>query len=747
MKSSVIRHLFLAVVLALGIGGSALAVSPPIYLSDLPGDTVQAFGITGNGTTDERARLAALPSGRRYFFRSGTYRVSSSLSLNPQAEWHFSPGALIKPDSGVTVILPPSASPGLFKIIDLSAGGKVTFSGGGPLRPEWWGAAGNNSTDDRAAIQAAIDSTTGPALIGYSKSSYYIGNTATGLVINRAGVVFVGAGSYSNGPSTPTSIIRYAGSGAALKINVSSTNYVDGVVIKDMAFHGSEAINGPKQGARGIVVGNATAAIKSAQIILDNVFLTGFQNEGLNCTSSQLSQYYNVNASYNGVGVLFDYTAAGGNTVNHFSGLKCRFNSGEGFYVRSHAAVLNVDGLISEGNGKEGIKIDNPGNTNFHNISINHYESELNNQAAGRQSGQFDININMGTGRYITDLSINDVYITTAGPSHPSGNRGIYVNNWFPGNTIIQGVHLITGSNVAEGAPTYQSAAVTGSYGTLTGNGWFKLSGSRDRSYWTIDATADVQISSREGLDLIDGSATDTIADKIRMGMNYIWFDNAGKLRTGTTAPTTTASRDTTGSVVGALSNPTGTDRFTIERTDSTYSLKVLRTGVGGVGYSIGDTAYIAGGNLLIKDEPLQTATIWQNKDGAQALFLDSLNKRLGAGLASGTPKSTLESGGSFGAKTKTITASDSPYTAGDEYTILVNATDGPVSITVPASNTITGREYRVKKIDSTANVVTVNRSGADTFDGATSKTITGQYHVLMFTVAAGLHLWKQGAP
>lgn len=55
------------------------------------------------------------------------------------------------------------------------------------------------------------------------------------------------------------------------------------------------------------------------------------------------------------------------------------------------------------------------------------------------------------------------------------------------------------------------------------------------------------------------------------------------------------------------------------------------------------------------------------------------------------------------------------------DYTLLVNAVGGPVTVTLPLASTLhlSGKIYNVKKTDSSANAVTVATSGADTIDGS----------------------------
>ncbi len=102
------------------------------------------------------------------------------------------------------------------------------------------------------------------------------------------------------------------------------------------------------------------------------------------------------------------------------------------------------------------------------------------------------------------------------------------------------------------------------------------------------------------------------------------------------------------------------------------------------------------------------------------------------------------------GAGTVTIAASGSPaanlstklanYTmVSTDDVLLVNAVAGPVTITLLASATATsGKSLKVKKIDSSANAVTVVRAGADTIDGDTSYIFTIQYQAAEFIADGG---------
>lgn len=60
--------------------------------------------------------------------------------------------------------------------------------------------------------------------------------------------------------------------------------------------------------------------------------------------------------------------------------------------------------------------------------------------------------------------------------------------------------------------------------------------------------------------------------------------------------------------------------------------------------------------------------------------------------------------------------------------TILVNSNSGALTITLPLANDYTEYIIRVKKTDSSANVVTIDGNGSETIDGAANTTLSAQY-------------------
>jgi hypothetical protein len=107
-------------------------------------------------------------------------------------------------------------------------------------------------------------------------------------------------------------------------------------------------------------------------------------------------------------------------------------------------------------------------------------------------------------------------------------------------------------------------------------------------------------------------------------------------------------------------------------------------------------------------------------------------------GVKEAAPKSNVESGGSLGAAIATVTATTALTDA--HHTVLCDATSGAITINLPAASTATRRIYNVKKIDASANAVTIDGNGAETIDGAATKAIATQWQ--SFTVQSNGTAW-----
>lgn len=88
--------------------------------------------------------------------------------------------------------------------------------------------------------------------------------------------------------------------------------------------------------------------------------------------------------------------------------------------------------------------------------------------------------------------------------------------------------------------------------------------------------------------------------------------------------------------------------------------------------------------------------------------------------------------GGDTSGTDQQVTTVTTDYGANDGDTVLADASSGAVTVTLPP--TVNGIETTVKKIDGSANAVTLATPGGETIDGESSKTVTAQWTALTVT-------------
>jgi len=104
--------------------------------------------------------------------------------------------------------------------------------------------------------------------------------------------------------------------------------------------------------------------------------------------------------------------------------------------------------------------------------------------------------------------------------------------------------------------------------------------------------------------------------------------------------------------------------------------------------------------------------------------------------------KSSRQVGGGGGGSIKFITVTGDitiPVNAG---VVLVDASSGPVTVTLPSATLAARKEYHVKKIDSSGNAVTIATSGSETIDDGATAVIANQYEsVRLYSDNSNFHV------
>lgn len=203
-----------------------------------------------------------------------------------------------------------------------------------------------------------------------------------------------------------------------------------------------------------------------------------------------------------------------------------------------------------------------------------------------------------------------------------------------------------------------------------------------------------------------------------------IWLQNGTRFYKGSTNPTSGISLACGFILIGA-----------------TYG-KVL-IDVGSSGITLSRTAFIQGTSGLVFGSNVATpiSSHLGLIDGGRLLVQDYLGVNI-SDYNYLNLHSRLQVQGSVATQVTTVTANTTLGVG--HHIVLVNASGGNRTITLPDATTCGGRQYIVKKIDSSANTVTVTAQTGQTIDGQSSVVLNTQYQFIKI-VSNGQNWFKIG--
>ena len=109
-------------------------------------------------------------------------------------------------------------------------------------------------------------------------------------------------------------------------------------------------------------------------------------------------------------------------------------------------------------------------------------------------------------------------------------------------------------------------------------------------------------------------------------------------------------------------------------------------------------------------------------------IFVDGSEDKVG--ISTATPHSGMQIDNSIAFAARAITQNHT-VTAGD-HTIFANANSTNITVTLPTAANIVGRQYIIKRVDSSVNSVTIDPDGSETIEGASSMALVDQRSVVI---------------
>lgn len=117
-----------------------------------------------------------------------------------------------------------------------------------------------------------------------------------------------------------------------------------------------------------------------------------------------------------------------------------------------------------------------------------------------------------------------------------------------------------------------------------------------------------------------------------------------------------------------------------------------------------------------------------ESVNNTHMLFVDGSAEKVG--INTSTPNSGLHVNTSVTFAGKAITQD---YTVTeDDHMIFVNANGGNITVTLPTAVGIIGRQYIIKRVDSSVNAVTIDPNASETIEGDTTRALTDQNSVVI---------------
>ena len=321
--------------------------------------SVKDFGAVGDGVVNDApaiaAAVAASASGT-ILFPSGTYRISTNVTIPITHALWFTSNGNISIDAAVTLTIngaidAPDAQ--IFSGAALATG--PTFANVGELRVRWFGAKGDGTTDDSAAIQAAVNAArrSDRAVVQFGSGIFAIGTSITlagpANAITITGTPFAGV---QTGSTNSNTVILWTG-GANPVFNVGTGgSAVTFCNFYDLSFQntgtGTNAIRFSTNSAGNVRIGRISTVTKSGQ--------TDFSGPSLVLQGLNYSVIEQVQLLGSSIAIQIDHPTGGG-TISVIQDSTFAYGSND--VATQYDPVIQVTGTYGTGYGIEQLLIQN----------------------------------------------------------------------------------------------------------------------------------------------------------------------------------------------------------------------------------------------------------------------------------------------------------------------------------------------------------------------------------------------------
>lgn len=170
----------------------------------------------------------------------------------------------------------------------------------------------------------------------------------------------------------------------------------------------------------------------------------------------------------------------------------------------------------------------------------------------------------------------------------------------------------------------------------------------------------------------------------------------------------------------------TYTDASNYERLEVKWDSNIAKVSATSAGTGSDRSLYLEGAEVRIRNNLGQTRwLVGSSNTGIYQDFVPAVDSNYDLGYNANRWATTYTDG--IATNVETFTATSDTLDALNNVA-LCDCTSNNITINLPAASTASGLQYHIKKIDSSANTVTVDGNGSETIDGATTQVISNQY-------------------